>query len=241
MSAAAILLSGGTGSRLGADIPKQYIEVCGAPVIRYAIRTLLSHERTKVLCIVCHDEWRSFIMEQVDICRGYDGQDDTVILFAPPGRVRQESIYNGLLELSSSGLKSDTQVIITDAARPCVTQELMDRCLDALEEHDGVMPVLPMKDTVYESSDGKSVSGLLDRSRIYAGQAPEFYYLGSYSEAVSILLPDDILRVNGTTEVAIMAGMDVVMVPGDEDNYKITTQADLERFKREQHRGSTSD
>ena len=93
------------------------------------------------------------------------------------------------------------------------------------------MPVIPMKDTVYESSDGKSVSGLLDRSRIYAGQAPEFYYLGNYTEAVRKLTPDEILTINGTTEVAIWAGMDVVMVPGDEDNFKITTQADLERFE----------
>ena len=231
MSAVAILLSGGTGSRLGADIPKQYIEINGAPVIRYPIRTLLSHPGTEMLCIVCQDEWRAFIMSQVETCRSEGLEDDTRILFAHPGVVRQESIYKGLLELESTGLGPDTPVIITDAARPLVTHELLDRCLEALPGHDGVMPVIPMKDTVYESRDGKSVSGLLDRSTIYAGQAPEFYYLGNYTEAVRKLTPDEILTINGTTEVAIWAGMDVVMVPGDEDNFKITTQADLERFE----------
>ncbi len=94
------------------------------------------------------------------------------------------------------------------------------------------MPVLPMKDTVYYSRDGQTVGKLLDRSTIYAGQAPEVFVLGRYYEANRRLLPDDILRINGSTEPAILAGMDIAMIPGDEGNFKITTKADLERFER---------
>ncbi len=87
-----------------------------------------------------------------------------------------------------------------------------------------------MKDTVYYSESGKSVDRLLDRSCIYAGQAPEVYRLDKYIEANERLLPDEIYKINGSTEPAVLAGLMVAMIPGDENNYKITTQKDLERF-----------
>lgn len=93
-------------------------------------------------------------------------------------------------------------------------------------------PVLPMKDTVYCSEDGRSITSLLDRSTVFAGQAPEVFLLGRYLQASRRLLPDAILRINGSTEPAIMGGMDIAMIPGDEGNFKITTREDLERFRR---------
>ena len=91
--------------------------------------------------------------------------------------------------------------------------------------------MLPMKDTVYLSRDGKSVSSLLNRQEIFAGQAPELFVLGKYYESNERLLPQKILKVNGSTEPAILAGMDIAMIPGDENNYKITTGTDLKRFR----------
>ena len=93
-----------------------------------------------------------------------------------------------------------------------------------------MLPVLPMKDTVYLSSDGERVTALLNRNEIFAGQAPELFRFDKYYEANKRLLPNEILRINGSTEPAIMAGMNIAMIPGDENNFKITTQADLERF-----------
>lgn len=111
-------------------------------------------------------------------------------------------------------------------------KSVCDYCLDAAEEHDGVIPVIPMKDTVYSSTDGKQITALLDRSKIYAGQAPEVFKLGVYYAVNIRLLPDRILNINGSTEPAVMAGLDVAMIPGDEGNFKITTRADLERFQK---------
>jgi 2-C-methyl-D-erythritol 4-phosphate cytidylyltransferase len=122
-------------------------------------------------------------------------------------------------------------ILIHDAARPLLTRKLISDCFAALPGHDGVMPVLPMKDTVYVSNDGKTVDRLLDRSTIYAGQAPELYRLKPYYEACVALLPQEILSINGSTEPAIRAGLDVAMIPGDEGNYKITTKNDLEKFE----------
>jgi 2-C-methyl-D-erythritol 4-phosphate cytidylyltransferase len=95
---------------------------------------------------------------------------------------------------------------------------------------DGAMPVLPMKDTVYLSEDGLSVSALLERKQVFAGQAPESFRFGKYIAANEVLLPEKILKINGSAEPAILAGMQIKMISGDENNYKITTETDLRKF-----------
>ena len=122
--------------------------------------------------------------------------------------------------------------MIHDAARPLLSQKLIADCAEAIEGHDGVLPVLPMKDTVYYSKDGRQITSLLDRQAVFAGQAPELFRLGTYYQANERLLPEEILRINGSTEPAVLAGMQIAMVPGDERNFKITTLADLERFRQ---------
>ncbi len=219
----ALLLSGGTGTRMGVETPKQYIEVKGRPIIAYCLRTLLSHEGIDAVQIVADEMWQQTIMECMESPGKFRG-------FSRPGKTRQLSVLNGLEDIRRYAGDTD-YVLIHDAARPLLTAELITDCLEAATAHDGVLPVLPMKDTVYYSEDGRAVASLLERSRIFAGQAPELFALGKYYEANKRLLPEKILTINGSTEPAVMAGMDIAMIPGDEGNFKITTKADLERFK----------
>jgi len=221
----ALILSGGTGSRLGADIPKQYIEVGGKPIVSYCIETLSAHPGIDGIQIVVDGTWREPLLEwlvQADVNKKFYG-------FSSPGENRQLSILNGLRDIRKYA-DTDACVLIHDAARPCMSAQLVSDCLAAVVGHDGVLPVLPMKDTVYLSKDGACVTSLLDRSQIYAGQAPEVFRLESYYEANMRLYPEKILQINGSTEPAVMAGLDVAMIPGDEANFKITTKADLDRF-----------
>ena len=216
-----LVLAGGTGTRLGADIPKQYIEVHGKMIIDYCLETMEHSNDIAEVWIVADEMWREHI-KKVDKFKGY----------ACPGRNRQLSIYNGLkaIEESLTGEEKEVNVLVHDAARPFLTEKLIRECVKAVEGHDGVLPVLPMKDTVYYSEDGKVISSLINRDKLYAGQAPELFRLQPYIQANEALLPDKILLVNGSTEPAIMAGMDIVMIPGDENNYKITTKTDMKRF-----------
>ena len=223
----ALILSGGTGTRLGTDIPKQYIEVCGKPIISYCMESLSRHPAIDAIQIVADLAWRGLI----ENCLSVAGAADKFRGFAVPGKNRQLSIYNGLTAVREYAGDND-YVLIHDAARPLLTAKQITECLEAVTGHDGVLPVLPMKDTVYYSKDGNSVTELLDRSTIYAGQAPELFVVGKYYEANKRLIPDKILEINGSTEPAIMAGMDIAMISGDENNFKITTKSDLERFEQ---------
>lgn len=224
--AVALILSGGTGTRLGADIPKQYIEVYDRPVISYCIERLSCHEKIGGIQIVAATQWH----EKIGDCLIKYDKNKKFRGFSTPGENRQLSIYNGLTDIRGYADDSDI-VLVHDAARPLLSVKMITDCLEAVQDHDGVVPVLPMKDTVYQSMDGKKISALIKRSEIYAGQAPEAFRIGAYCEANRRLCPDKILTINGSTEPAVMAGMDMVMIAGDEGNFKITTAEDLERFK----------
>lgn len=230
----ALLLSGGIGSRLPSDVPKQYIRVEGKMLITYALAALVDAPDVDEIWIVAEEGWREAIL--VDAERDHLSSDK-MIGFASPGPNRQGSILNGMREalryrgIDADELESGDTIFIHDAARPLLTQKQIGNCYANLKGHDGVLPVLPMKDTVYFSRTGRTVSELLDREKIFAGQAPELFCFPKYYRANLELLPDKIKAINGSTEPAILAGMDIVMIPGEEKNFKITTQADLDRFR----------
>lgn len=222
----AIILSGGVGSRTGLDIPKQYYEFDGRPLIQYVINTIEECDELDGYVIVATDEWISFIQK---IITEIDCKKDRFLGYATPGANRQLSIYNGLLKLKEVAAEKDI-VLIQDAARPFTSVDLIHNCFSLSEDEDGAMPVIPMTDTVYLSKDGKTVHSLLNRSEVFAGQAPESFRFGKYIKANEALLPDAILKINGSTEPAIMAGMSISMIDGDRNNIKITTASDFEYF-----------
>lgn len=226
----ALILSGGTGTRLGGDILKQYIEAGGHLIISYCIACLSMHEGIDKIQIVADPVWRERILGCLDGEEAGEAFKGKFSGFSAPGQTRQLSILSGLKDIIEYAGEEDC-VLIHDAARPLLTKKLVSECLDGMKGHDGVLPVLPMKDTVYVSKGGGRISSLIDRKELFAGQAPELFRLGPYLEANRRLLPEKILEINGSTEPAILAGMDIVMIPGDENNFKITTRADLERFR----------
>ena len=217
--AIAIILSGGTGLRASTDIPKQYIEVNNIPVIADSINVFEGHEDIFKYVIVAADKWTDYITK-------FTGEK--FIGFAPAGETRQLSILNGLKVLSNIAADDDT-IIIHDAARPFVSADTISALVNACKTHDGAMPALPVKDTIYIRK-GNKVHSLIDRDTIISGQAPEAFLYKKYLEANEALLPEKIMSIKGSTEPAFMAGMDVAVIDGDENNFKITTKEDLERY-----------
>lgn len=229
----AIILSGGTGARLGRDIPKQYIEVGGKPILMYSVETMEKTQSVDGFCIVATAEWQ-------DEIRGWlEGKAISKFLgFAPAGESRQHSLLNGLSFLLKADPEEGSKVLIHDAARPNVTSSLIESCFKALEEADGSMPVIPVKDTMYLSKDRKEISGLLNRDEIFSGQAPEAFDLWKYYEIHQDMTDEEIRAVRGTAEIGYKKGLNVRLIDGDENNYKITTEVDLEKFKDQVERSA---
>lgn len=238
MRCVAIILSGGTGSRVGADIPKQYMEVNDRMMITNSIAPFLSCEIISDIQIVADNNWQEKIISEYGMLSEYilgnisPGENNLYKFhgFSMPGDNRQLSVYNALSDINDI-CKKDDLVVIHDAARPFVSERLIRRCINAIGGFDGVMPVINMRDTIYYCEDGRNISKLLERDKLVAGQTPEVFVYGKYMEACENLMPVRILDINGSSEPAIIAGLNVTTVQGDENNYKITTMEDFEKYR----------
>ena len=222
----AIILSGGTGTRMGLSTPKQYVEVNGKPIIQYCLDTILNHKMVDYVVIAVADDWLDFVQNCVK-----QSAFAKPVYYSKPGETRQGSIINALKVTKEKGAASDDIVLIHDAARPRLTAQLITDCFQACKDADAVLPVIPVKDTVYMSQDGKHIDSLLERKTLWNGQAPEAFRFGSYYEANMKLTHDELLRITGSTEVSYRAGLKCILIPGDTNNFKITTQEDLSNFE----------
>lgn len=221
-----LILAGGVGTRMGADRPKQYLLAGGKPIIAYALKIFENHPQIDRLILVADETWRDYINEWIErehITKPLD--------YAMPGKTRQHSIYNGLKCCSSYAGERDV-VIVHDAARPLVSDQIISDCIAGALEKGGSMPVIPVKDTVYRSVDGNTITNLLTRSEIFAGQAPEGFLFGRYYEIHNSVTDEEIGATAGSSEIAYRHGMEIKLVEGSERNFKITGREDLERFEQ---------
>ena len=144
----ALILAGGTGIRLGSDIPKQYVKVNGEMVISHCLAVFGMHSQIEAIQIVAHQEWHDEIRGAMpeDVRSKFRG-------FSEPGLNRQLSIYSGLRDVMEYASKTDI-VIVHDAARPLVSAEMLSACIEACAMHDGALPVLPMEHCVCGTGAG---------------------------------------------------------------------------------------
>ncbi len=217
---AALILAGGSGSRFGGDIPKQYQALGGVAVIRRAADAFVAHPSVNHVRIVLREADRQL----------YDDAFSDARLMPPVtgGVSRQESARLGLESLRDV---APDVVLIHDGARPFPDKALISRVIDGLLRYPAVLPALPVTDTIKNvSSDGKTVAGTMDRSALRRAQTPQGF---RYAEIVAAHAAaaggpertDDAM-------IAEQAGLAVGLVPGSETNLKITTQDDMQIAER---------
>ncbi len=213
----ALIVAAGRGARFGGALPKQYRLLGGEPVLRRTVRSFLSHPRIRTVLVAIHPDDR----EHYDRAVGDLGLRPPV----PGGATRQDSVRN-LLEAAEA--PEGEIVLIHDAARPLVAAAVIDRSIAALERADGAVAALPVADTL-KRADGDRVGQTVDRAGLWRAQTPQAFRLGAILAAHRRLagreLTDD-------AAVAEQAGLAVEIVMGDENNFKITTESDLETAER---------
>lgn len=221
----AIILAGGIGLRMKSDIPKQYILVKNKPIIVYSLEIFERHKDIDKIIIVVNEKWKSYVEECVDKYK-----ISKVCGYALAGQTRQHSIYNGLKYINKN-LKDTDICIIHDAVRPLVSDEIISEIIIGAIEEDGAMPVISVKDTIYQSIDGKNINNLLKRTELFSGQAPESFKFKKYFEAHNIVSDEEITNMTGSSEIAFRYGMNIRLINGSEANLKITTIEDLKTFE----------
>ena len=222
----AIILAGGVGNRMNLKMPKQYLEVNKKPIIAYTLEKFEDCELIDKIIIVSSDEWNEYLYDIIDKYH--------ISKFASTtknGLTRQLSILNGLKMIKECGAKEEDIVIIHDSVRPLVSDQLIKMCIIGCGDADGVLPAIKVKDTVYKT-DGEKIVELLNRDLIVSGQSPEAFVFGKYYDANIKSSEDDLKKINGSSEIAFNAGLKIKIIPGDENNFKITTIGDLELFEK---------
>ena len=210
---AALIVAAGRSHRFGGEIPKQYCDLGGDPVLRHSMLKFVEHPDVNAIVTVIHPDDRAL----------YDEAAAGLGVTEPVsgGASRQESVYNGLEALAN--LQPDA-VLIHDAARPFFTGALISDIVAALDLHVGVVPGIPVADTLKRVRDG-CVETTVDRSDLWRVQTPQgFRYpeiLAAHKAAAGMDLTDD-------AAVAEKAGFDVVVLEGPEGNTKITRAEDLD-------------
>jgi len=207
----ALVVAAGSGSRMGGALPKQFQSLGGVPVLRRAVAAFAHHPRIDEVCVVVAEGCVDDAVRSIG-----DGYGDVRPLIG--GATRGESVRNGLDAIDGA------TVLIHDAARPFCPAEVIDRLLDALEDHPGAVPVLPVHDTL---ARGTLVLGeTIDREGAVRLQTPQAFRLGSIKAAYDDWqgpYPSD------DSAVARAAGLDVAMVAGAPELDKLTTPQDWRR------------
>jgi len=210
-----VLLAGGSGSRMKADRPKQFLDLLGKPVLQWDLELLLGIEGLDRIVLVIAEEFRSMEFLKPALA-------DSRLVFANPGAERQNSVENGL-----AGVPEDcTLVAIHDAARPLVTLDAIDRCFADAAEHDAAVLAVPCKPTIKESNDGEFVLKTLDRSKLWDIQTPQILRPQMLRDGFKNANQKN-LAVTDDVSVVELMGKPVKLTVGEYTNLKLTTPEDM--------------
>ncbi len=212
----ALIVAAGTGERFGAREPKQFCRLGGRPVLAWAIGAFSSCPAVDSIALVMTpglEDRAAALVEEYQL--------EKVETIIAGGAVRQESVRLGL----DAVLASTENVLVHDAARPCVTAALIDRVCGALARHAAVIPSVPAVDTLALEVNG-SVDAILDRSRIRGVQTPQGFRAELLDRAHRRAAARGLMSSDDGSLIYAM-GERVKTVPGDPANIKITYQADL--------------
>jgi len=220
MTVAALVVAGGSGTRMGGEIPKQYLRLGGRAVIRHALEAFLDHPGVDVVQAVIGETHGELFADAVEGLR--------MPMPVVGGPTRQLSVLNGLEALARREMGAPDIVLIHDAARPFVSAELIDRLLEALGMHEGVIPALPVVDTIKRVDEDGIIVETVPRNALRAAQTPQTFYLAPILAAHRQARDEGETDLTDDAAVAERAGFEVAVVEGDPANRKITTPHDLE-------------
>ena len=214
---AAVIVAAGFGKRMDGDIPKQYICIGGKPVLVHTIENFERSSRISEIILVVEKSQVESISK--DIVEKY--RFKKVVNVIPGGKIRQESVYNGIKAVS----KGVETISIQDGARPFTPVRLIEECIDQALLHGAVAVAYPARDTVKQVSGGRFCK-TLDRKNIYLIQTPQTFRTEVILDAHEKAKMDGYIGTDDTVLVERL-GESVVAVEGSPYNQKITYPDDL--------------
>ena len=223
----AIIFAGGSGARMGAGVPKQFLEVNGTPIIIHTLENFEEHPQIDEIYIACKEEYIRKLKRMLN-----KFWIKKVKAIVPGGRCGQESIYHAL-KAASENNDRDSIVLIHDGVRPCINSGLIDDVIACVRENGTAITCTPMIETPIFSRGGDYVGEVLQRESVYTAQAPQAFYLGDILDAHEKIRARDPEYTGIIDSCTLMKSMGykIAIVPGPRGNIKVTTPEDLYIFR----------
>lgn len=216
-SVSIILLAGGVGKRMGASIPKQYLEIRGKPIATYSMETFSTMHCVGEIVIVCEPEWRAV----------FESCNDTLerkvpLKYASPGAERQDSVLSGLQKVRDSA----NLVAIHDSARPLIKASDMLACVADAQRVGAAVLGVPVKPTIKEAGADGMVVKTLNRSVLWEVQTPQVIEPRMLKEGFQLVQREN-LEVTDDVSIIEAMGKPVIITKGCYTNIKVTTPGDM--------------
>lgn len=220
-----IVLAGGVGTRMGnVEKPKQFMEIGGKPIIIHTIeKFVLCPEFDRVL-VLTPKQW---IKHTEDLIKKYLPAAKDVVVIAG-GDTRNETIMNAIKFIDENdGLTDDTIIVTHDSVRPFVTSRIIMENIENTKKYGACDTCVAATDTIVECMDGKVVSSIPDRSKMYQGQTPQSFKAKRLRDLYNDLTVEEKEILTDATKICVIRGEQVYLVQGEVYNIKITYPYDL--------------
>jgi 2-C-methyl-D-erythritol 4-phosphate cytidylyltransferase len=228
----ALIIAGGSGNRMGQDIPKQFMHVDGSPIIIHTMLCFQRHPDIEAIAVVCLRGWET-------VLQSYANQFNVTKLkwIFPGGNSGMESIHNGIYGLKEAGCADEDLVLIHDAVRPLLSQDIISSNIAICKAYGYAITGIKCREAVLESHDGFSTKTSIPRDTLIRTQTPQTFSLKNIINVHELAKQKGIMdSVASCTLVAeIQEDIEMHIVPGSEINIKVTTVEDLEILKALMH------
>ena len=228
----ALIIAGGSGNRMGQDIPKQFMHIDNAPIIIWTMKAFQKHPDIDAIAVVCLKGWET-------VLQSYANQFmiDKLKWIFPGGDTGMESIHNGIYGLKDQGCNDDDLVLIHDAVRPLLSQEIISSNIAICKAYGYAITGIRCREAILESPDGFTSNTSIPRDKLIRTQTPQTFRLGRiievHEEAKAKGITNTVASCTLIAELGQQRQMHIV--PGSEKNIKITTVEDLEILKALMH------
>lgn len=221
-----LLMMGGSGTRLGADRPKQYIEVNGMPIFAYILAKYGTLTNIDSIVIVSHEAWFDYVEEWKE--KLHLSKDIRIV---GGGANRSQSVRNGLRELSKFASPEDS-VLIHDATHPYVDEKGTDGVIEALKTYEGATLGAYQYDTVYRVNDDDVIDSVIPRRYVVSGASPEAFRFERIFDIYNNASEEELEAMTSAGAIALEHGIQMKVVPANMINLKITYKNDMEAFMK---------
>lgn len=227
----ALLIAGGSGNRMGQDIPKQFMHVDGCPIIIHTMKCFQRHPDIGAIAVVCLKGWETVVQSYANqFCI------DKLKWIFPGGETGMESIHNGIYGLYEAGCSEDDLVLIHDSVRPLLSQDIISSNIAICQAYGYAITGIQCREAILESADGFASTTSIPRDSLIRTQTPQTFRLRNIIQAHEEAKARGITNsVASCTLLAELGGREMHIVPGSEKNIKITTVEDLEILKALMH------